>query len=107
MVVLVYSGVQLTYWAHLLHMQKKFVLYINSQQAQNKYCKWRSRIEARIKDVTNVMFNINNKKAVQLSGGRKGLEQIIDKVKLQEEGCFQVLVILCVCLCPLLLLLEL
>lgn len=51
--------------------------------------------------MTNVMFNINNKKAVQLSGGRKGL------VKLQEEGCFQVLVILCVCLCPLLLLLEL
>lgn len=46
--------------------------------------------------MTNVMFNINNKKAVQLSGGRKGLEQIIDKVKLQEEGCFQVLVILCV-----------
>lgn len=82
-------------------------LYINSQQAQNKYCKWRSKIEARIKDVTNVMFNINNKKAVQMSGGRKGLEQIIDKVKLQEEGCFQVLVILCVCLCPLLLLLEL
>lgn len=54
-----------------------------------------------------MMFNIKNKKAVQLSGGRKGLEQIIDKVKLQEEGCFQVLVILCVCLCLLLLLLEL
>lgn len=100
-VVLVYSGVQLTNWAHLLHMQTFFVLYINSQQAQKKYCKWRSKIEAGIKDVTNVMFNINNKKAVQLSGGRKGL------VKLQEEGCFQVLVILCVCLCPLLLLLEL